>query len=48
MDKIRDYICAFVGAAYQNPAKICPFDQMLLPRMIRDWNNMEHWMANRR
>ncbi len=35
---LRRYICAFVGAAYQNPAGVCPFNQMLTPRMIRDWD----------
>lgn len=39
LDHLRNYICAFVGAAYQNPSSICPFSQMLIPRMIRD---MEH------
>ncbi len=41
---IRKYICAFVEAAYQNPESICPFDQMMLPRMIRDWDNKKSWM----
>lgn len=36
LDNLRNYICAFVGAAYQNPASVCPFSQMLIPRMIRD------------
>ena len=39
---LRRYICSFVGAAYQNPAGVCPFHQMLLPRMIRDWNVAEN------
>lgn len=43
LSNVRKYICAFIGAAYQNPASICPFDHMLLPRMIRDWNNMKNW-----
>jgi glutaconyl-CoA decarboxylase len=38
MDALRGYICAFVGAAYQNPKGICAFHQMLTPRVIRDWN----------
>lgn len=42
--EIRKYICAFVGAAYQNPESICPFDQMMVPRMIRDWDNKKNWM----
>jgi glutaconyl-CoA decarboxylase subunit alpha len=40
MDALRNYICAFVGAAYQNPSSICAFHQMLTPRVIRDWDNM--------
>ena len=33
---LRNYIVAFADAAYQNPKSICPFHQMLLPRVIRD------------
>ncbi len=40
MDELRKYICAFIGAAYQNPKGICAFHQMLTPRVIRDWDNM--------
>jgi glutaconyl-CoA decarboxylase len=36
--EMRSYMCAFAGAAYQNPASVCPFQHMLIPRMIRDWN----------
>lgn len=43
LDKLRVYMCAFVEASYQNPASVCPFNQMILPRMIRDWNNMSIW-----
>ncbi|MCX5907344.1 MAG: glutaconyl-CoA decarboxylase subunit alpha [Deltaproteobacteria bacterium] len=32
---LRNYLCAFTQAAYQNPASICPPHQMLLPRLIR-------------
>lgn len=42
LNKLRSYICAFVGAAYQNPAGMCPFHQMLVPRMIRDMENMKN------
>jgi len=35
---LRKYICAFVGAAYQNPASVCAFHQMLTPRVTREWN----------
>jgi len=38
LDELRKYICAFVGAAYQNPASICAFHQMITPRAIREWN----------
>lgn len=44
LSSMRKYMCAFVGAAYQNPAGICPFDHMLTPRMIRDWNNRSTWL----
>lgn len=40
LSNLRNYICAFTGAAYQNPAGICPFHQMLVPRMIRDMDNI--------
>jgi len=40
MDQLRRYICAFVGSAYQNPKGICAFHQMLIPRVIRDWDNL--------
>lgn len=34
-EDIRRYLVAFAGAAYQNPASICPHHHMLLPRLIR-------------
>ena len=37
---LRKYICAFVGAAYQNPTSICAFHQMLTPRVIREWDSL--------
>lgn len=40
LDELRRYICAFVGASYQNPRGICAFHQMLTPRVIRDWDNL--------
>lgn len=40
MKQLRNYICAFVGASYQNPKSICPFHHMMTPRIIRDWNNL--------
>ena len=33
--ELRRYLQAFTGAAYQNPASICPRHHMLLPRVIR-------------
>ena len=38
MNDMRPYIQAFVNACYQNPESICPFHQMLLPRVIRDYD----------
>ncbi len=40
MNDMRPYIQAFVNACYQNPVSICPFHQMLLPRIIRDFDNL--------
>ena len=40
LPKLRNYLCAFVGASYQNPESICPFHHMMTPRIIRDWNNL--------
>ena len=40
MPKLRDYIVAFADAAYQNPKSICPMHQMLLPRVIRDYDKL--------
>jgi len=34
-EDLRRYAVAFAGAAYQNPASICPPHQMLTPRVIR-------------
>jgi len=33
--RIRDYLKAFAGAAYQNPKSICPHHHMMLPRIIK-------------
>ncbi len=35
MDKIRNYLKAFTGAAYQNPKSICPQHHLILPRIIK-------------
>ena len=40
LDELRRYICAFVGAAYQNPTSICAFHQMLTPRVSREWDTL--------
>jgi glutaconyl-CoA decarboxylase len=40
LEDLRNYICAFIGAAYQNPASICAFHQMLTPRAIREWDSL--------
>ena len=34
-EKIRDYMVAFTGAAYQNPRSLCPRHHMMLPRLIK-------------
>lgn len=39
LDEIRKYLTAFIESAYQNPVSICPFHQMMLPRVIREYNN---------
>ncbi len=39
MPVLRNYIIAFADSVYQNPESICPFHQMLIPRMIRDYDN---------
>ena len=41
MTEIRPYMQAFTEAAYQNPQSICPFHQMITPRVIRDFNTFE-------
>ena len=43
MPLLRGYIEAFTESAYQDPASICPFHQMLTPRAIR-----EHELAAQR
>ncbi|WP_283609619.1 acyl-CoA carboxylase subunit beta [Faecalispora anaeroviscerum] len=40
LTKIRNYVVAFAESAYQNPRSFCAFHQMLLPRAIRDYNNV--------
>lgn len=39
MPMMRNYIVAFADSCYQNPASICPFHQMLLPRTIKDYED---------
>ncbi len=40
MNDMRPYIQAFANACYQNPASVCPVHQMLLPRVIRDYDKL--------
>ena len=40
MPMLRNYMLAFTDAVYQNPESICPVHQMLLPRIIRDFNKL--------
>ena len=40
LKELRKYICAFVSSAYQNPKSICSVHKMLLPRMIREMNEL--------
>ncbi len=35
LDRLRTYLTAFAGAAYQHPAAFCPPHQMVLPRTIK-------------
>lgn len=37
---LRAYLTAFTDAAYQNPASICPHHQMVLPRVIADFDRL--------
>lgn len=39
--EIRKYVKAFVSSNYQNPKSICAFHQMILPRMIREFETYE-------
>lgn len=41
LTEIRPYMQAFTEAAYQNPQTICPFHQMITPRVIRDFNTFQ-------
>jgi len=40
LDNLRNYLLAFTHAVYQNPASVCPFHQMILPRCIKDYNDL--------
>ena len=40
MDGLRAYLRAFTAAAYQNPKSICPHHQMILPRVIADYDRL--------
>lgn len=40
LSSLRAYLKAFACAAYQNPVSICPHHQMVLPRIIADFNKL--------
>ena len=40
LTKLREYLLAFTHAVYQNPASVCPFHQMILPRCIKDYDDL--------
>jgi len=40
LKNIRSYLQAFTAAAYQDPKGICPHHQMVLPRIIADYNKL--------
>lgn len=42
MPALRKYMIAFTEAAYQNPKSICPVHQMILPRIIRDYDRLNN------
>ena len=42
MPMMRNYIVAFADSCYQNPESICPFQQMLLPRTIKDYDKLNN------
>ena len=35
MTDLRGYMVSFARSVYQNPRKICPHHQMMLPRIIK-------------
>lgn len=41
LTSIRGYVRAFACSVYQNPQTICAFHQMLLPRVIRDYQTFK-------
>ena len=41
LSNLRSYLMAFTAAAYQNPKGICPHHQMVLPRIIADYNQQQ-------
>lgn len=40
LTRLRSYCIAFTESAYQNPASVCPIHQMILPRCIREFDNL--------
>ncbi|MBN2403650.1 MAG: glutaconyl-CoA decarboxylase subunit alpha [Spirochaetes bacterium] len=45
MKAMRNYLVAFAGSVYQNPASICPLHQMILPRIIKDFKTIKERQA---
>ncbi len=41
LTEIRKYLKAFVSSNYQNPKSICAFHQMILPRIIKEFDTYE-------
>lgn len=41
LTKLREYIRAFTGAAWQNPKSFCAVHHMLLPRAIREYDDAQ-------
>lgn len=40
MTELRKYMIAFIQSAYQNPKSVCPHHQMILPRVIKEFENL--------
>ena len=42
MPLMRNYMIAFTESCYQNSVSVCPVHQMLLPRVCRDYDNLNN------